>query len=157
MWDKCTVKAQPSSVSGNVKTFFVGRTKICCSQDNSGISNDSRCPTAAFVCSWLEKVGFHSGMFLCMHSHVMAAISKATLGSLGKGKLARSPPADVFPGFTAQSSPVLFQESSGEMTCRTAFSIGQVVVFCYSHHHNWKNSEKLLFSRYRCFNFYCSC
>lgn len=142
-----------------MRTLSVGRTKICCSQENSSIANDSRLPTITFVCSRLEKVGFPF-RYAFVHAqsyHGCNQQSYTWISWEGDACSARrSPATGVFPGFTAQSSPVLFQEPSGEVTRRTALSISQVVAFCFSHLHNRKISEKPVFSRYRCFNFYYS-
>lgn len=70
-----------------MKTVSVGRTEIHCSRENASIASVSRLPTLTVLHSWLEKVGFP---FKCGFMHVQswhAAVSKATLGSLGKEEL----------------------------------------------------------------------
>lgn len=86
----------------------------------------------------------------------MAAMSRAALGSLGKGKLVLPGLPLVLFSLGSWHSPLLSCSRSPVEKWRAGLHSVQVVAFCYGHHHNWKNSEKPLFSRYRCLNFYYS-
>lgn len=119
-----------------MKIISVGRTEIRCSRENSSIADVSRLPTVTAVCSGLEKVGFP---FRCVFMHVQschAAVSKATLGSLGKGELFLPEALHLLVfslGFTAQYSPVLFQESRNDDALRNgSFFIFQKLL-CFTH------------------------